>query len=63
MQNAMQHPWMLVAFIVAFVLLNIGAGIRVRHDKKVQRFAHGERRELPRILPNQRRGAKKRKPK
>lgn len=53
-QNAIDKPWVLLAFLVCIVLLGIGAGLRMRHDRRVQRFAHGERRELPRILPDHR---------
>lgn len=56
-----QNPFMFIVLVVVLVLLHLGALIRVRHEANLKKRNHGERRRLPRVLPNTKRARKRRK--
>lgn len=58
-ERIVDAPWAFIATVVGLVLLNVAAGIRLRHDRKLQRRAPVDRRSKPRTEPDRRWSAKR----
>lgn len=54
-QSILDHPWTFLTFVLILVVLNLGAAMRVRRDRKLKRRrAIIDRRQMPRQGPERR---------
>jgi len=58
-RNIIEQPWAFLFFVVLLVLLNLGAAIRMRHDRALKRRANINRRRLSRPARDRRWSARK----
>lgn len=47
-QRIIDQPWVFLGFVTVIVLLNVGAAIRIRHDRNLKRRAAADRRKSAR---------------
>ncbi|HJW25653.1 MAG TPA: hypothetical protein VJ576_12210 [Rhodocyclaceae bacterium] len=60
-QSILHQPWVFLAWILVLVLLQMGAALRIRHDRKLRRRrALADRRQVPRPEPDRRWSARPR---
>ncbi len=57
----LEHPFMFIVMVGTLILLHMGAMIRVRHENNLRKRSHPERRKSPRLMPNNKLSAKRRK--
>lgn len=61
LQKIIDAPFAFIFFMLAVLLLNIGAAVRMRHENNLKNSSHQERRTKLRLLPDHRWSSKRRK--
>lgn len=53
-QSILDHPWAFLALLLVLALLQVGAALRTRHDRRLRQRALADRRQAPRPSPDRR---------